>query len=168
MRALLLFSLLCLCPGIASAQLIIQQGKPLSDAAANDTSMKAADAAQDDGTGPVEAVIGGTNFPAKAITPVGTSENRRSSPEAANVATRKIIDSDSALWPTDTVDIFVSACSGMRHQLVAPCRCVIERLALKMPHNEFITLSEKDAVENDQRYINAREECLSRDQPQGE
>lgn len=162
MRILLILSLFCLAPAIAEAQLIIQQGKPVSDAAANEASMKPP-ASEDDGTGPVEAVINGTHFPASAITTVGDAAGR-TSVEPANTATRKIIDADNPLWPTDTVDIFVSACAGMQHQMVAPCRCIIERLALKMPHNEFLKLSETDAVRTDPRYVAAREACLPRDQ----
>ncbi len=161
MRVLLLITCLCFTPSLALAQLVIQQGKPVSDAAANDTSI--APIANDDGTGPVEAVIQGTNFPAKAITPVGPTPAGRSSVEPVNVAKRKIITNDNPLWPTDTVDIFVSACSSMRPQLMPLCSCVIEKLAVNMKHNEFIALSEVNAVEQDPRYLAAREACVPRD-----
>lgn len=156
MRIVLLLLIITFVPLSASAQLIIQQGKSVSDASANDTSMKPPVAPEEE-NGPVEAVIQGTNFPAAAITPVG---NGRNSNEPVNVATRKIIDAESPLWPTDTVDIFVNACAGTRHELVTVCRCIIERTALSMPHNQFVKLSEAGEVENDGRYITARQECM--------
>lgn len=156
MRMFLLLLVVAFVPVSASAQLIIQQGKSVSDAAANDTSIKPP-ASTEEENGPVEAVIQGTNFPAAAITPVG---NGRNSNEPVNVATKKTIDADSPLWPTDTVDIFVNACAGTRHELVAACRCIIERTALSMPHNQFVKLSEAGEAENDGRYITARQECM--------
>jgi hypothetical protein len=165
MRSLIAIISIALLPIVAQAQLIVEKGKAVSDAVANDTSLSPRKEA-DDGKGPVEAVIQGTNFPANAITDVGTPSNSegRSSAAPANIATRKIIAADSPLWPTDTVDIFVTACAAGKHQAVGVCRCVIEKLALKMPHNEFIKLSEADAVEKDPRYISARASCLPQEQ----
>lgn len=157
MRVLLFFALFSLMPALASAQLVFQNGKPVGD----DDGATASRPVADDGKGPVEAVIQGTNFPAAAITEVGDG---RTSTEPVNTATRKIIDSDNPLWPTDTVDIFVSACATNKHQLVPFCRCVIERLAVKMPHNDFVMLSEADRIESDPRYIAARESCTPREE----
>lgn len=161
MRSLFFLALLCLLPVAVHAQLVVQNGKSLTDSAANSTAL-APSATVDDGTGPVEAVIQGTNFPANAITSVG---NGRNSAEPANVATQqKVLPSDSPLWPTDTVDIFVSACAANKHQLVPFCRCVIERTALKIPHNEFVMLSDAERIESDPRFLEARESCTPREQ----
>lgn len=160
MRVLLFLSLLAFISTAASAQLVYQDGKSVSDAAANSQGVTAM-TPPDDPNGPVEAVIQGTNFPASAITEVGDG---RTSAEPANVAKRKIIDSSNPLWPTDTVDLFVSACATNKHQLVPFCRCVIERLALKMPHNEFVMLSEADRIESDPRFLQVRESCTPREE----
>jgi hypothetical protein len=67
----------------------------------------------------------------------------------------------SDIWPADTVPVFVRRCAMNRVELVAICRCTIETVMKGMTHREFLALSEKNAVAQDARYINARQTCAT-------
>jgi hypothetical protein len=66
----------------------------------------------------------------------------------------------SKLWPRDTVPIFLQSCTGFHPELIDPCTCVITQLMSQMGHDEFLQLSESDAIEHDPRLINARQQCI--------
>lgn len=65
----------------------------------------------------------------------------------------------SKLWPADTVPIFMPACVGFQPKLVVPCNCVIGKLMLAMPHDEFLKLTANGTIENDARLKNIRIAC---------
>ncbi|MDX2094609.1 MAG: hypothetical protein SFW64_01520 [Alphaproteobacteria bacterium] len=67
----------------------------------------------------------------------------------------------SKLWPRDTLEIFLPPCTGLRPQFVAPCTCVISRLMLAMPHDEFLAKSETNTIEQDPRLIRIRRDCAT-------
>lgn len=64
------------------------------------------------------------------------------------------------LWPRDTVEIFLPSCTGFHPELVAACTCVITRLMLAMPHDEFLAKSEAGTIEQDQRLMTIRRDCV--------
>lgn len=63
------------------------------------------------------------------------------------------------LWPADTVPIFMQSCVGYQPKLVVPCNCVIGKLMLAMPHDEFLKLTAQGQIENDARLKNIRVQC---------
>lgn len=63
------------------------------------------------------------------------------------------------LWPADTVPIFMQSCVGFQPKLVVPCNCVIGKLMLAMPHDEFLTLTAQNKIEDDIRLKNIRVQC---------
>lgn len=65
----------------------------------------------------------------------------------------------SKLWPADTVPIFVKSCVGFEAQKLVPCNCVIGKLMLAMPHDEFLKLSAQGTIEQDARLQNIRIAC---------
>ena len=67
----------------------------------------------------------------------------------------------SALWPRDTVPIFMHSCTSLHVEYVAACSCVIRNLMLAIPHNEFLELSVKNAVDADPRVVKIRNQCLA-------
>lgn len=67
----------------------------------------------------------------------------------------------SKLWPRDTVQIFVPPCTGLRPQFVIPCTCVITRLMVAMPHDEFLAKSEAGTIEQDPRLQRIRQDCAT-------
>lgn len=68
---------------------------------------------------------------------------------------------DGKLWPRDTIQIFLPPCTRLRPQFVAPCTCVITKLMVAMPHDEFLKKSEDGSIEHDPRLINIRSECAT-------
>lgn len=64
------------------------------------------------------------------------------------------------LWPKDTVPIFLRSCTGFHPELVNACSCVITRLIVTMPHDEFMKLSEANTLNDDARVITIRQQCL--------
>jgi hypothetical protein len=66
----------------------------------------------------------------------------------------------SRLWPRDTVPIFVTSCSHLNPQAMAPCRCIITEVMASMMHDEFMRLSDAKLIESDSRYLAARERCI--------
>lgn len=146
----------------ASAQLLYQQGRPVTESQTSlsaDAPISTTQAAQStDPLGPVEAVIAGTRFPASAIStpdgkPVPLGKEEKST---AGV----VQPSDSPDWPRDTVEIFVTACAKTQTQLIAPCKCVIEHLAYAIAQNEFLALTQSGEIETDKRYLKAQATCL--------
>lgn len=71
----------------------------------------------------------------------------------------------SKLWPVDTVPIFVRACVGFRPALLLPCQCVIGKLMLAMPHDEFLELTAKGTIEQDARLKQIRLQCATQPRP---
>ncbi len=67
----------------------------------------------------------------------------------------------SKLWPRDTVPIFMTACVGFYPQKIAPCSCVITRLIVEMPHDEFLAKSEANTMEKDERFLRIRQDCAT-------
>lgn len=65
----------------------------------------------------------------------------------------------SKLWPADTVPIFMKSCVSYQPKLVVPCSCVIRKLMVAMPHDEFLKLTAEGTVEADARLQNIRVEC---------
>ena len=65
------------------------------------------------------------------------------------------------LWPRNTVEIFMPPCTGLRPQFFVPCTCVISKLMLTMPHDEFLAESEAGTIENDPRLIRIRTDCAT-------
>jgi hypothetical protein len=57
------------------------------------------------------------------------------------------------------VPLFMPACVGYQPKLVVPCNCVIGKLMLAMPHDEFLKLSANGTIEDDIRLKNIRIEC---------
>ena len=67
----------------------------------------------------------------------------------------------SKLWPRDTVEIFIPPCTGLRPQFLIPCTCVITKLMVEMPHDEFLAKSEAGTIEQDPRLIRIRRDCAT-------
>lgn len=65
----------------------------------------------------------------------------------------------SKLWPADTVPIFMKSCVNFQPKLVVPCNCVIGKMMLAMPHDEFLALTAKGTIEQDVRVKNIRTAC---------
>ena len=65
----------------------------------------------------------------------------------------------SKLWPKDTAAIFITSCSKLRSESIAPCKCIINRLMNEMMHDEFLHLSEGGYIAGDPRYLTIREQC---------
>lgn len=65
------------------------------------------------------------------------------------------------LWPIDTVPLFMQSCVGIQPKLLGPCRCVITKLMVTMPHDEFLQLSAAGTIEQDARLIKARQDCVT-------
>lgn len=67
----------------------------------------------------------------------------------------------SKLWPRDTIEIFLPPCTGLRPQFVVPCTCVITKLMVEMPHDEFLAKSEAGTIEQDPRLQRIRRDCAT-------
>ena len=67
----------------------------------------------------------------------------------------------SKLWPRNTVEIFLPPCTRLRPQFLVPCTCVITKLMLAMPHDEFLAKSEAGTIEADPRLIRIRTDCAT-------
>lgn len=67
----------------------------------------------------------------------------------------------SKLWPADTVPIFLRSCVGYQPKLIIPCKCVIGRLMVEIPHDEFLLLTAKGTIEQDQRLRIIRSQCAA-------
>ncbi len=67
----------------------------------------------------------------------------------------------SKLWPRNTIEIFIPPCTGLRPQFFVPCTCVITRLMVEMPHDEFLAKSENNTIEQDPRLIRIRRDCAT-------
>lgn len=67
----------------------------------------------------------------------------------------------SKLWPRDTIQIFIPPCTGLRPQFVVPCTCVITKLMLEMPHDEFLAKSANNSIEQDPRLMRIRRDCAT-------
>lgn len=67
----------------------------------------------------------------------------------------------SKLWPADTVQHFMPSCIGADPRLIAPCQCVIGRVMLEIPHDEFLRLTAQQTIENDARLQNIRLQCAA-------
>jgi hypothetical protein len=63
-------------------------------------------------------------------------------------------------WPNGTHQQFVQSCAAGRANLIAPCRCVISNLTASMTQEEFLKLSQANAIETDSRYTRARTACI--------
>jgi hypothetical protein len=64
------------------------------------------------------------------------------------------------LWPRDTVPIFMRSCTGLHIELIPACQCVISKMMLSMPHDEFLTLSAGNRLDSDPRILAIRQGCL--------
>jgi hypothetical protein len=67
----------------------------------------------------------------------------------------------SALWPRDTVPIFVKSCVGFHVELIPACTCVITELMATMAHDEFLELSANNKIESNPRLKRARLDCVA-------
>jgi pyruvate/2-oxoglutarate dehydrogenase complex dihydrolipoamide acyltransferase (E2) component len=65
------------------------------------------------------------------------------------------------LWPRDTVPIFMRSCTGLHVEYLAPCSCVITKLMLAIPHDEFLELSAAGKIDEDKRMTDIRSGCLA-------
>lgn len=65
------------------------------------------------------------------------------------------------LWPRNTVEIFLPSCTGLKPQFLVPCTCIITKLMITMPHDEFLKKSEDGTLEQDPRLISVRNACIS-------
>lgn len=65
------------------------------------------------------------------------------------------------LWPRNTIQIFLPSCTGLRPQYLVPCTCVITKLMVTMPHDEFLKKSEDGTLEQDPRLITIRQACIA-------
>ena len=123
------------------------------------------------------------NFPEAAITRIGETTTGQhvdapaspaapaapaNPPTAANAATppnpaspTPPANPTSKLWPHDTIPIFMPSCTGLHVEFVQPCTCVITRLMLAMPHDEFLAKSEQGTIEQDPRLIRIRHDCAT-------
>jgi hypothetical protein len=66
----------------------------------------------------------------------------------------------SKLWSPDAIPVFMIACTQYHKELISPCRCVIENLMKKVPHDEFLKLSAANKMEKDPRYLGIRRQCI--------
>ena len=64
------------------------------------------------------------------------------------------------LWPRDTIPIFMRSCTGLHIELVPACQCVITRMMVTIPHDEFLQLSADNRLDNDKRIVEIRKSCL--------
>ena len=123
------------------------------------------------------------NFPENAITRVGENTNGEhvdapatpASPPAPTTPTAAASPATPAnpaspatpaspvnkLWPRDTISIFLPPCTGLRPQFIVPCTCVITKLMVAMPHDEFLAKSEAGSIESDPRLIRIRQDCAT-------
>lgn len=123
------------------------------------------------------------NFPEIAITRVGEKTNTEHvdaptnpvSPPAPAAAAGSTAPSNPAnptapvapvspvskLWPRDTIEIFIPPCTGLRPQFFVPCTCVITKLMVQMPHDEFLAKSEAGTIEQDPRLMRIRQDCAT-------
>lgn len=65
------------------------------------------------------------------------------------------------LWPKNTIPLFLPSCTGLRMQYVAPCTCVITKLMVVMPHDEFLEKSTNGTLEDDSRLKQIRTDCVT-------
>ena len=123
------------------------------------------------------------NFPENAITRVGENTTGQhvdapanpASPTAPTAAAAAASPTNPAnpaspptpaspvnkLWPRDTIQIFMPACAQLHIQLIQPCTCVITKLMVEMPHDEFLKKSEDGTIEQDGRLTRIRTECAT-------
>ncbi|MBX9725971.1 MAG: hypothetical protein K2X09_01790, partial [Rickettsiales bacterium] len=123
------------------------------------------------------------NFPEVAITRVGENTTGQqvavpptpaspTSPAAAGTSAPPANPSNPAapptpaspvskLWPRNTIEIFIPPCTGLRPQFLVPCTCVITKLMVEMPHDEFLAKSEAGTIEQDPRLIRIRSDCAT-------
>lgn len=94
--------------------------------------------------------------PAKAAVPVAkpSAETKPATPAPSPAPVDK-------LWPSNTVQIFLPSCTGLRPQFVPACSCIITRLMAEMPHDEFLLKSNDNTLEQDPRLISIRTECVT-------
>jgi hypothetical protein len=155
----------------AQAQLIVQNGKPVAQEAPADSGVTRAKT-QEDTRGPVEAVIGGTDYPVHAITGVdaegrvglGIPETPETTEPVKKPAPKKTQSEADPAWPRDTVRHFVLTCATTHKELVEPCRCAIRGLMERIPHDEFLRLSDDGTIIGDARYQEARKACVGKPQ----
>jgi hypothetical protein len=134
-------------PAPAPSDAIVQQfpGWAISNAGANSTG-ETLDAAP---ASPTSPTVPGA--PTSVVSPA--SPQPAISPAPPGLAT-------DPLWPKDTIPIFMKSCTGFKPELTAPCMCIITKLMVTMPHNEFIQLSEANTIESDKRLADIRQSCL--------
>ncbi len=65
------------------------------------------------------------------------------------------------LWPRNTIQLFLPSCTGLKPQFLPPCTCVITKLMIVMPHDEFLKKSEDGTLEQDPRLISIRNQCIA-------
>ncbi len=114
-------------------------------------------------TTPADALA---NFPAQAITSVGTNSSPQKLPTTPAAAPAKAItpatnETVSKLWPSDTRKIFMPRCTSLKAQFIEPCSCVITKLMTAMTHDEFLKKSGDGTIEKDQRLIQIRRDCAT-------
>jgi hypothetical protein len=178
MRALLLSISMLSTPLVAAAQ--SYSNAPMVVVGESAPQPKAADASANAPVTPDSLLA---TFPKQAITNVGeatggervdTPANPASPKPPANPAASNTpanpnapaspaspVNPVSKLWPRDTVPIFMTACVGFHSQKIRPCSCVITRLMVAMPHDEFLVKSENDTLEKDERLLRIRQDCAT-------
>lgn len=65
------------------------------------------------------------------------------------------------LWPRNTIELFLPSCTGLKPRFVVPCTCIIAKLMIAMPHDEFLKKSEDGTLEQDPRLITIRNQCVA-------
>ncbi|MFZ4542058.1 MAG: hypothetical protein ACOYNL_09715 [Rickettsiales bacterium] len=104
------------------------------------------------------------DMPANPPSPVAPT-NPAAAPTPANPAapTSPVSPASAAskLWPRDTVAIFLPPCTSGRPLLLGACSCVITKLMVEMPHDEFLAKSEDGTIEQDVRLQRIRLNCAT-------
>lgn len=65
------------------------------------------------------------------------------------------------LWPRNSIQLFLPSCTGLKPQFVVPCTCIITKLMVAMPHDEFLKKSEDGTLEQDPRLVTIRNQCVA-------
>jgi len=154
MRRIPLLLLTLALPVAAHAQLVVRDGKPTTEA--TESAAPSGNPAT-----PAEAVLHGTEYPAKAITAI-SPDGKVTDGSALPVTppNQTYTPEDSPLWPADTVPLFVASCAKMHRQLDPACKCIITSLMKEMKHSDFVELSKSRSIEGDERYQRIRRTCV--------
>ena len=90
--------------------------------------------------------------PASPMTPPTPSNP----PEPASPASPK----SPALWPKDTVPVFMTSCTKFHVELVEPCSCIITKVVTQFTHDEFLKIDAANELSSDPKMQKIRQECV--------